>query len=160
MLYIMTGIPASGKSTFCKQIFSNSPHIKIVSRDEIRFKILGDTDEYFAREKDVFSKFAAEIACYLNQEYDVVADATHLNYESRKKLINAVWETRFFDKPIDVIFINCSAELNEILRRNSLRGGRAKVPEVAIKEMANRYKPVERIETYGHANVKGVWNNW
>ena len=160
MLYIMTGIPASGKSIFCKQIFSHSPNIKVVSRDEIRFKILGDTDEYFAKEKGVFSKFAAEIACYLDQGYDVVADATHLNYESRKKLINAVWETQFFDKPIDVIFINCHAELNEILRRNSLRVGRAKVPESAIKEMANRYKPVERIETYSHANVKGVWSNW
>ena len=160
MLYIMTGIPASGKSTFCKQIFSDNPHVKIVSRDQIRFKILGDTDEYFAKEKGVFSKFAAEIACYLDQGYDVVADATHLNYESRKKLINAVWETRFFIEPIDVIFINCGAELNEALRRNSLLTGRAKVPESAIKEMANRYKPAECIESYGHCNVKGVWDNW
>jgi predicted kinase len=160
MLYIMTGIPASGKSTLCKQIFSGNPHVKIVSRDQIRLSVLDENDDYFGKENAVYSKFVDTIAEALDSGFDVVADATHLNHNSRKKLINEVYERKFITEPIDVTFINCHVGLKVALERNSHREGRAKVPDSAIKEMAYRYKCFEYGEDYGHCNIKGVWDNW
>ena len=37
-LIILTGLPASGKSTFAKQYIQEHPDTKIVSRDEIRHR--------------------------------------------------------------------------------------------------------------------------
>ena len=46
ILYISCGIPGSGKSTFLKKHFG--PDELIVSRDDIRFQVLGEAEEYFS----------------------------------------------------------------------------------------------------------------
>ena len=51
-LYILSGCPASGKSTFGKKM-SKITGIPIVSRDEIRFSLLKDDEDYFSHEEDV-----------------------------------------------------------------------------------------------------------
>ena len=80
-LYMMVGCPGSGKSTFAKTLKG-----KYISRDEIRFKLLQDEDDYFAKEGEVFQKFIYEIEEGLSKYGDVIVDATHLNKGSRHKL--------------------------------------------------------------------------
>ena len=46
----MVGIPGSGKSTWAKARCKNNPHAAYISRDEIRFSLLKDEEEYFAKE--------------------------------------------------------------------------------------------------------------
>lgn len=54
-LYVMIGIPGSGKSTWAK---ANKKEKDIyVSRDEVRFSLLQDGDEYFSKEKEVLKEF-------------------------------------------------------------------------------------------------------
>jgi predicted ABC-type ATPase len=51
-LWLIAGVPGSGKSTFLANKV-NSSKAKIVSRDAIRFKLLGDGDSYFKNEDTV-----------------------------------------------------------------------------------------------------------
>ena len=113
-LYMMMGLPGSGKTTFAHTYFKNQlgPPPVYISRDEIRFGILEkyniDTeDEYFAHEVEVYEKFCNQIILYLKKGYDVIADATHLNNASRWKLINRISD--YYDKWI-VIFLNTNVE--------------------------------------------------
>ena len=47
-LIIMCGAPGSGKSTYIEKHFISFPgYTKVVSRDQIRFSILKDDEDYF-----------------------------------------------------------------------------------------------------------------
>lgn len=63
-LFIMVGLPGSGKSTFLKrrahEFTTSRCGYTVVSRDAIRFSLLSDTDDYFAKENEVFKKFTQE----------------------------------------------------------------------------------------------------
>ena len=54
VLYLMMGIPGSGKSTYAKQ-FALRNKIQYISRDEIRFSLLQPTDGYFDKENEVMN---------------------------------------------------------------------------------------------------------
>ena len=87
----MCGAPASGKSWFAKNILMDNDTL-YVSRDEIRFAIIKNEDNYFSKEKEVYKTFIEKIRKGLtdNKIERVFADATHLNEKSRKKLLNNV----------------------------------------------------------------------
>lgn len=123
-LYIMVGIPGSGKSYYLKD------KTNVVSRDKVRFSIISNEDEYFSKEKEVFKEFVRQIQEYIDKGEDVYADATHLNGVSRFKLMNAL----NLDK-VDIIPIVMRTPYKICLERNAKREGRACVPESAINRM-------------------------
>lgn len=137
ILYISCGVPGSGKTTFLNKIKGKNE--VIVSRDDIRFSILEDDEEYFSHEDNVFSTFVEKIIENLESGHNVYADATHLNHRSRGKLMYAI-DKRFpsllthaeaivFDIPIEIC-----------LQRNEKRKGtKAYVPEKAIRNMYNSF---------------------
>lgn len=54
-IYLLCGIPGSGKSTWAKNhLDDNSIWI---SRDLIRFSMVSEEEEYFSKEKEVFKEF-------------------------------------------------------------------------------------------------------
>ena len=59
-LWLIAGVPGSGKSTFLANHTNNSK-AKIVSRDAIRFKLLGDGDAYFKNEDIVWNMYVDAI---------------------------------------------------------------------------------------------------
>ena len=63
-LYILCGPSGCGKSTYAKKIMENKK-MSYVSRDEIRFSIVKDEEDYFSHEKEVFKHFVAAIVHYL-----------------------------------------------------------------------------------------------
>lgn len=129
-LFLMCGIPGSGKTTWALKHIS--PLEKYVSRDEVRFSIVSENEEYFSKEKEVFRKFTNLINIYLEEGYDVYADATHLNRASRNKLLRAI---SFKPSEINIIWIK--TPLKEALKRNENRKGtRAYVPCSAIHRMS------------------------
>lgn len=128
-LMLMCGIPGSGKTTIAKKMINNS--IKYISRDEIRFLMLGEKDNYFSKEKEVFEEYMNQINNALRNGYDVIADATHLSKGSRAKVLN-----RLAVKPDTVIVACVCVSLETALERNSKRAGLAKVPESQIRRMA------------------------
>ena len=134
-LYILCGIPACGKSTWARKFCANK-RIAYVSRDEIRFAMLKDGEDYFAHEKEVFKRFVSAIVHFLPYD-DVVADATHLNEFSRRKLTQAI-DMQF--KDYNIIYVTFDVDLNVCLERNKNREGRAVVPELVMKNMARDFK--------------------
>lgn len=134
-LYIMCGAPASGKSWFAKNKLMKDYGWDYISRDEVRFSMIKDGEEYFSHETAVFNEFVEKIAIALDWGHDnVIADATHLNWGSRRKLLKALSKNCVLED-VDVIPVVIDAKLEDILERNKLRDGRARVPEETIRKM-------------------------
>ena len=131
-LYLMVGVPGSGKSTYAKNILKDGDIY--ISRDEIRYSLLTEEDDYFAKENEVIKTFIDNIdKSLVNEEYcgDVYADATHLSPKSRAQVLNKLKNK---DK-VYVIYLDIP--LNIILERNAQRKGRALVPENVVRRMYN-----------------------
>ena len=58
-LFLMMGAPGSGKSYWAQHHIQ--PTDKYISRDEIRFSMLQENDDYFDKEGEVFNKFIQTI---------------------------------------------------------------------------------------------------
>ena len=135
-LIILSGVPASGKSTWAKRIEKENANCVRISRDEIRYTLLQEDDAYFDKENEVFQIFVKRIKENLEQGKIVLADATHLNRASRYKLIKNVrgkYEysiVMFLEKP-DVC-----------LERNKNRVGRERVPDDAMESMIRNFERI------------------
>lgn len=131
-LILLAGIPGSGKSTWLRTHLGDGD--AYVSRDEVRFSIISDDEDYFAHETEVFDKFVAEIEENLNKGLRVFADATHINWASRRKLLE-----RIHDKDnIDIDVYVFKTPLETCLERNEQRTGRAVVPRSVIRRMGGQ----------------------
>ena len=145
-LIMMVGIPGSGKSTYIKNHF---PNIVSVSRDAIRFEILDEKGgEYFDYEKEVFNSFVRQIIGSLVVDEVTIADATHLNKNSRAKLLNKV---RQFADEIEVIFMD--VDLITAIERNDKREGHAKVPRGVIRRMFFQLEAPEENEGFNKITI-------
>ena len=118
MLYVSCGVPGSGKSTFLNKIKGHEE--VIVSRDEIRFSLLKEGEDYFAHEQEVFRLFCNRIAENINAGKNVYADATHLTRASRQKLIQSVKRRCTPSKIVGIFF---KIPLKVCLERNEFRNG-------------------------------------
>lgn len=152
-LYVMCGGPGSGKSTWIKK---NLPtfkgYTKVVSRDEIRFSLVKEDEEYFSKEKEVFRKFIEEIKEGLENCDSVIADATHVNIGSRTKLLRALGESL---KDVEVTAVVISVPLCLALEQNEQRAGtRSYVPPTAIKNMFNSFTMPKEEEGFNYIMIE------
>ena len=140
-LYILCGIPGCGKSTWVKNrmaenISSTDPKWAYVSRDEVRFSMITEEDDYFSKEKQVFEEFVNRLCGNLSDAWiqNVIADATHLNEISRDKLINAIRRKRP-NLPLHITMVYFDIPLEVCKFRNDKREGRAHVPDEVMNKM-------------------------
>ncbi len=135
-LIMLMGAPGSGKSTFAKA------HMKkddvYVSRDEIRLSMLKPGEDYFLHEKKVFKLFVAMISKALDEGKTVWADATHLNYNSRAKLLIPLSGKR--ELKVDIIWMETT--LQTCLKRNDKRRGTSFY--VPIDAVCDMYRKLSR----------------
>ena len=136
-VFILCGIPASGKSTWAKNnkdILNGNT--MVVSRDKIRYSLLKNGDKYFSKEKEVYNIFIKVIKFGLNNKNinNIIIDATHLSVGSRRKLLISLEKEL---KKVNVFGIAFSTPLDVCLKRNTKRCGRAKVPK---EQLENMYK--------------------
>ena len=131
-LYIMCGVPGVGKSYFAKKKLMEGPGWRYISRDEIRLSILKEDEYYFSHEEEVFKKFSGTIAQTLVDGFDCIADATHINWPSRKKLIYAIdnYTTKY-----QIVYVVFTTDIITCLERNRLRVGRACIPDKSLCSM-------------------------
>jgi predicted kinase len=143
----MSGVPGSGKSTWIRKQLT--PGAEWISRDNVRFAILTDEDEYFAHEDDVFNTFINYINQTLENDeiHTIYIDATHLNKRARDKVLRLVHKDNIEE-------LNCvcfDIPLAVCISRNNLRAGRSKVPETVICNMFQSYRiPDKAIENFDH----------
>lgn len=143
-VWLMCGIPGSGKSTWVQKQMKTNPGAWC-SRDAVRFSMIGEDEEYFARENEVFEAwiFSIQAAIANSAIENVYIDATHLNEKSRNKVLN-----RLNLKNVTLCAVNFTVPLEECIRRNDLREGRAKVPRSVIRRMHLSFVPAEQDEKY------------
>lgn len=127
-LYLMMGISGAGKSTWLSHNAKDGE--VIVSRDQIRFGMLQNGDDYFDHEDEVFDTFITTIQTNLQQGKTVYADATHLTKKGRAKVLHRV---SMFAEEIGVVWIKVS--LSTALKQNAQRSGLACVPSYVIRRM-------------------------
>lgn len=140
-LFLMCGVAGAGKSTYLSKI----KNAVIISRDEIRFSIIGDFDDYFAKENEVFAIFIQKIQEAIDNNdgpNEIYCDATHLTKKSRDKILNALNLTNV--ENITVLVVRPS--LAEALKRNAQRSGRKYVPNYVIRRMWSQFERPEEDE--------------
>ena len=150
-LWILCGIPGSGKSTWIQNhinYFSDS--CAVISRDAIRFSKVTDVDNYFSKEKEVWADYVKAAKDSLKENKDTILDATHINESSRGKILRALKED-IKDVEVNAIMINVS--LSVALERNAGREGMALVPESAIKRMYSQLTKPSLEEGFNHIYI-------
>lgn len=145
-LWLLVGIPGSGKDTFLDDM--KIPRYLIVSRDRIRFAFLSNGDKYFDKEKEVFNQYVKNIQYTLDRFGICYANATHLNEKSRLKVLNAL---NLDNVVIHAIYFDTYYEI--CVERNELRSGRERVPDTA---MANMYQSLTHPKDDEHIKYKSI----
>ena len=145
-LFLMTGVPGAGKSSWLENNFVEDRDY-IISRDAIRFSMLKDSDKYFAKEDEVFDTFVKYIQESLDNPKvpeNIYCDATHITEGSRNKLLDALDLSNV--KNITCIVVHPS--LDKTLERNEQRTGRAYVPRGVVRRMYYQFERPENDTKY------------
>ena len=151
-LIMMVGAPGSGKSTFAKTMAEEYKNMIIVSRDEIRYSIVKENEEYFSREDDVIAEYYYTIAKNLDEGKTVIADATQLNPKGRNKVFTNV---KFLAKePFTVETILFNVPIETCIKRNDFRSGRRRVPHSVIRRM---YMQIVAPDLYNENYLSKTW---
>jgi predicted kinase len=131
-LYMPVGLPASGKSTWAREMCTNNSNIVRVNRDDIRnmltpaFKFGGPMESLVTSIED------KAIHKALQEGYSVIVDATNFRGASRfKKILEETGAVL-----VEVDFTNVSKE--ECIERDSKRTT-GKVGKEVIERMFNQY---------------------
>ena len=154
-VFLLSGVPGAGKSTWVRANMTVGS--EWISRDNVRFAIIKDDEDYFAHEDEVFDTFIN----YINQTLEnpnidqIFIDATHLSRRSRRKTISRI-------RMANVEELNCicfTTHKAVCHARNNLREGRSKVPASAIENMFNAYSLPTKDEGFTHiynVNENGI----
>lgn len=132
-LIVMMGPAAVGKSYFAKKIQESHDDCVLVSRDKIRFALLKEDDELYAKEPEVLRQYFHNINFALQHHKYVIADALHISKRARRQLFSNV---RL--KGVRVVGVWIEVPVDVALKQNAARTGRAVVPEEEIRAMFKR----------------------
>ena len=132
-LFLMIGLPASGKSTLAEQI-AKSEDAEIVSSDNIRKELYGDENIQGDNNK-VFRILQERIINGLKNNRNMIYDATNISYKTRMAFLQ-----RLNKLEVKKIAVMVATPYEDCLIRNAQR--ERKVPEEVIKRMYyNFYVP-------------------
>jgi len=140
-VYVLSGVPGSGKSTWANKFKETHPQVLIVSSDGIRYEI-GGAYQYFKEEDKVWSLFFSRANKEVEKDgnIDVILDSTCLTNEKR---INYLSRIIGFDYKVLVCF---DIALGTCLKRNKMHISGKVVKDCEISRMNNiREEPSEEV---------------
>ena len=111
-MVLMIGIPGSGKSTFCDEKF---PGWRVISRDILRTR--------HREEQLLADTVASRLSC--------VIDNTNVSRAERAKFIAAGKAAGY-----RIVGYYLRSNIDECLKRNALRTGRARIPDAGVRGRA------------------------
>lgn len=123
-LFILVGLPSSGKSTIADELSGSIDNTVVVSSDEIRQELFGDN---YVRSIKTFETAKKRIYENILSGKNVIFDATNLNRYKREPVI----EQNIRDKYI-VSTIYMNEDPKECLKRNHIRTRKQPVPDIEI----------------------------
>lgn len=146
---MLKGLPASGKSTYAKELIKTQPNWVRINKDDIREMINGSQWSK-ENEKQVLIVRDNLIFQYITAGYNVVVDDTNLNPKHEKQIkeiankLNVDFEVKNFDTPI-----------SECIKRDALRT--KPVGKKVIWEMYMNYifKP-DKFKEWNVENPKAI----
>ena len=148
---VMCGIPGSGKSTQAKALkeawIDEGATAEVISRDSIRFDLLGKDDAYFRYEKEVIKRYYKKLTDAIKDPWVdvIIADSTNVNRKARKVLMELAREA---DPSIHLIAAVLVDNPEECKRRNTKRTDRARVPDDVIDKMARQFEMPSVLEGF------------
>lgn len=151
-LILMCGPSGAGKSTWAKKMAEKQAKpVYYVSRDEVRFSMVSEEEEYFSKENEVFKEWIHRIQNFLDIDEDcyVIADATHLSERSRNKTLDAL----NIPNNTNIIPVSVYPGVQKCLDRNEKRSGRARVPRSVIRRMCMSYEVPTSNEKYHYYSI-------
>ena len=144
-MFMMIGLPASGKSTLAEQI-SKSEDAEIVSSDNIRKELYGDENIQGDNNK-VFRILQERIINGLKNNKNMIYDATNISYKTRMAFLQ-----RLNKLDVEKIAVMVATPYEETLIRNSQR--ERKVPEEVIKRMYHNFYVPQYFEGFDDIQIK------
>lgn len=150
-VYILQGLPASGKSTWALNFIKDQTGkrtVKRVNKDDLRRML--DAGKY-SKERECFVLNIRDRIIYgaLKNGFDIIIDDTNFeekHIEQIRKIIRNIEKTRNLNISFEIKKFNIDPV--EAVKRNSLRADFEQVPEKVIWNMYNRYiKPNEYKES-------------
>lgn len=88
-LWVMVGLSGSGKSSVAKEIAENNSNTIIVPLDNIREELTGKVEDQ-SKNEEVFKVFHKRIREAIENNTNVIADATNITMRSRRAIIENI----------------------------------------------------------------------
>lgn len=134
-LYIVVGLPGSGKSTYATN-FIKDKDIEYLSSDELRAKFgSGETDQTCTNQ--VFGHIKRMVDEFLKDGKNVLVDATNVNRKERSDYINTA--KKYGTKVVVIVFKMDRQGLIDRNKKRGEQGGRV-VPTFVIDKMLAKYE--------------------
>ncbi|MDY4788657.1 MAG: AAA family ATPase [Bacilli bacterium] len=151
-IIFLSGLPGTGKSTYCSQNFINNE--VIISSDEIRKKM---TKAYNVFPKDpnlVYNEMISQTneLLKLNHDITIVLDSTFLDDIRRNYFIEKLMG---YDN-LSLIMLKVHS-IETILKRNKSRNPEKWVPEEIILDMAKRFSSPSQDYVHFYSELKEIY---
>ena len=148
-LIVLSGIPGSGKSTYCKmykELYeAQGIKVNIVSSDEIRMELFGKYDN-FENEKLVWEIFRMKAYEHSKEDHSVtILDATTLTNKHR---YHYALSYKGLYKQIYLVVMDTPFE--KCLEQNKMRPENKWVPEDVMHSMHNKFEPIDRYTCFAY----------
>ena len=133
MIYLMCGLPGSGKSTWARGNFEKL-HAVIVSRDTLRVMLYGGVYEYHLEDEPIIQEMA--MACVQAAQLegrDVIVDETCITARHRRIWMESI-------APDDVTIVYCTEQKRNIELVNK-RGYTSEYWASVIDKMRTGFEP-------------------
>lgn len=147
-VYVMMGVPGSGKSDFSKRLSVALRDTEVVSKDTVR-KALGEGYNSLSNIR-VQQAFNNQIESKILSGKNVVADATHLNKLSRSFLLRQVG---IYD--LDIVGICLNPSVGTCIQRNLKRPAGEKISIDSIKQMHTALELPTKEEGFSDVRIVG-----
>jgi len=159
--YVMVGLPASGKSTFIKEMCIMDPDAYVYSTDNILERIASQLGKTY---NDVFSNHISsaqrEADIWLDDaiknDLNVIWDQTNLGVKKRRGIIQRMKKAGYNIEAIAFRAPDCEDDIVEWNRRLHSRKGKT-IPENIIQNMVKTYVEPTLDEGFDRVTIMDIY---